>query len=325
MIKRGKYSLLEDKHSYIANFNCTFGKENQPMLDYFFEIILPAFSKEEEDQKKGSEKKETDFFFRNVKLTNVKGEFVLAGLIVKSTTLEVKSRIIKGELVRTNEIYPSDPYSYFLINLKNHRMVLVKNQKGSPTLKNFSVTAREKIRNYTREENEVREEKLPNVNLNVVAIPFKGAIEEELKKVKQIKNVTLRFYPLNGDIIDNETVDYLTETLEKLGSKTGDITYNTPTNKDNVVSIIKDTKGLMKPTIRVKFNNGTSGTLKDDSFTEVMSIPLNEEETFNQNIDEITGKVINKPEFNETSEENRSIYDRVYTRLENAYNTLFKK
>ncbi|XYR59697.1 hypothetical protein ACS4RT_12415 [Bacillus amyloliquefaciens] len=81
----------------------------------------------------------------------------------------------------------------------------------------------------------------------------------------------------------------------------------------------------MKPTIRVKFNNGTSGTLKDDSFTEVMNIPLDEEETFNQNIDEITGKVINKTEFNETSEENRSIYDRMYTKLENAYNKLFKK
>ncbi|MCY8913184.1 hypothetical protein MOE47_09635 [Bacillus atrophaeus] len=316
--------MLEDKQSYIANFNCTFGKENQPMLDYFFEIILPAFLKEE-DQKKGSKKKDADFFFRDVKLTNVKGEFVLAGLIVRSTTLEVKSRIIDGELVRTNEVYPSDPYSYFLINLKNHRMVLVKNQKGSPTLKNFSVTARDKIKTFIREENNVREEKLPNVNLNVVAIPFKGAIEEELKKVKKIKNVTLRFYPLNGDIIDNETVDYLTESLEKLGSKTGNITYNTPDNKDNVVSIIKDTKGLMKPTIRVKFNNGTSGTLKDDSFTEVMSIPLDEEETFNQNIDEITGKVINKTEFNETSEENRSIYDRMYTKLENAYNKLFKK
>lgn len=315
--------MLDDKQSYIANFNCTFGKEDEPMLDYFFEIVLPALSKEEE---KDSEKK-TEFFFRNVKLTNVKGVFVLAGLIVKSTTLEVKSRIINGELVRTNEIYPSDPYSYFLINLKNHRMVLVKNQKGSPTLQNFSVTAREEIKKFIREKNVElsKEEELPNVHLNVVAIPFKGAIEEELKKVKQIKNVILRFYPLNGDIIDNETVDYLTESLELLGSKTGNITYNTPTNKDNVASIIKDTKGLMKPTIRVKYKNGTTRTLKDESFTEVMSIPLDEEETFKENIDVITGKVITKEEFAETSEENKSIYDRMYTRLENAYNKLFKK
>ncbi|XYR59699.1 hypothetical protein ACS4RT_12425 [Bacillus amyloliquefaciens] len=54
--------MLEDKQSYIANFNCTFGKENQPMLDYFFEIILPAFLKEE-DQKKGSEKKDAELLF----------------------------------------------------------------------------------------------------------------------------------------------------------------------------------------------------------------------------------------------------------------------
>ncbi|GAB1303978.1 hypothetical protein [Bacillus safensis] len=317
--------MLENKNSYIANFNCTFGKDHRPMLDYFFDIILPAFVNDDVQEGVHSPKSKPQFFFENAKLTNVKGEFVLAGLIVKRTTLEVKSKIINGRLERTNEIHPSDPYSYFIINLKNHRMVLVKNQKGSPTLKNFSVTARDKIKKFIRKENEHREEKLPDIHLNVVAIPFEGAIEEQLKKVKQIKNVTLRFYPLNGDIIDNETVDHLTKSLEKLGSKTGNITYNTPTNKDNVASIVKDTKGLMKPTIRVKFKNDTLGTLKDDAFTEVMSIPLDDSETFNQNIDDITGKVINKDEFNETSDENVSIYHRAYTKLENAYNKFFKK
>lgn len=316
--------MLSEKSLYIANFNCTFGSEDAPMLMHFEDIILPAFTQEVDEESR----RKTKFFFKNVKLTNVKGDFVLAGLIVKSTTLEVKSRIIDGKLVRTNESYPSDPYSYFLINLKNHRMVLVKNQKGSPTLKNFSTTARDALRKYIREQNvsrDKKEEKFPSVQLNVVAIPFKGAIEEELKKVKQIKNVILRFYPLNGDIMDNETIEHLTESLQKLGSKTGSINFNTPDNKMNVAKVVEDTKGLMKPTIRVKYKNGTSGTLKDDSFTEVMNISLDEDETFNQNIDVIAGKVINKEEFNETSDENKKIYDRFYTKVENLYNFFLKK
>ncbi|KMK69401.1 hypothetical protein ACJ64_15420 [Bacillus safensis] len=289
---------------------------------------MPAFTSEELNsslkENKSFESK-PDFFFENVKLTNLKGDFVLAGLIVKRTSLEIKSRVIDGELTKTNEVYPSDPYSFFIINLKNHRMVLVKNQKGSPTLANFSVTAREKIRAFIRKENTIRakEERLPEVQLNVVSIPFKGAIKDELKKVKKIKKVTLKFYPLNGDIMGNETADYLIKALDPIGSKSGNVQFNSPSDPENVATMIEDTKGLMKPTINVELKNGTKMTLKDDSFTEVISIPLDDEENFNQNIDEITGKVINKEEFTETSEENRSVYERLFTRLENFYNNLF--
>lgn len=318
--------MIIDKTSYIANFNLTFGSDNTPMLSQFENIIFPAFTRnyKEENRKKN---KKTTFFFEQVKLTNVKGEFVLAGLIVKSTSLEVKSRIIDGELVRTDEVYPSDPYSYFLINLKNHRMVLVKNQNGSPTLTNFSSTTRDVLFDYIREQNKIignKNEKLPMPNLNVVAIPFEGTIEEQLKDVKKINNITLKFYPLNGDIMENETVDELTETLKALGSKTGYLRYNSPQNKENVSQIVKDTKGLLEPTVKVQFNNGTSGTLKDDSFTEVMSIPVDEEETFLQNIDVIAGKVINKEEFIETSPENKRIYDRFFTKIEGLYNKFLR-
>ncbi|MEE3805706.1 hypothetical protein V2H29_01940 [Lysinibacillus fusiformis] len=309
----------ETKQAFIANFNCTFGKNNEPMLNHFFDVILPAFSQEIQGKPKS-------FFFENVKLTNVKGEYALAGLIVKRTVLEIKSQYINGELVKTDESYPSAPYSYFVINLQNHRMVLVKNQKGSPTLANFSSLARDVLKSFisVKNTNLPEEEKIPQVLLNVVAIPFQGAILEELKKVKKIKNVTLRFYPLNGDIMDNETVEHLTTALKSLGSKTGAVSFNTPTEKENVAKVIEDTKGLMKPTIKVEYKNGTSGTLKDGSFTEVMNIQVEETESFGKNIDTITGKVINKPEFNELSEENKTIYNRVYGKLEEYYKKLFK-
>ncbi|WP_209125162.1 hypothetical protein [Alkalihalobacillus sp. BA299] len=310
--------MLENKKLSIANFNCTFGKDNEPMLEHFEDIILPAFQQDIIRENKGS-----TYFFENIKILMTKGEFVLAGLLIKRTKLEVKSIYREGEgLTRTHEIYPSDPYSYFLINLKNHRMVLVKNQKGSPTLANFSSTSKHLLQSYIRLYNEKvndKEEKLPSVHLNIVAIPFEGVIKEELKKVAKIQNVTLRFYPLNGDISNNDTFIHLTEILDDVESGSGSVQINTPDNKNKVAEILDDTKGLVKPSIRVKYKDGSRKTLKDDSFTEEMDISLDDDESFDENIDNIAGKVINKQEFNEISEGNKRIYDKFFGAIEKLY------
>lgn len=41
-ISRGDY--MNKKKLYIADFNCTFGEENYPLLEYFEEIVYPAFT-----------------------------------------------------------------------------------------------------------------------------------------------------------------------------------------------------------------------------------------------------------------------------------------
>ncbi|CAM4399140.1 hypothetical protein BAMA_18445 [Bacillus manliponensis] len=222
------------KSLYIANFNCTFGKDDKPMLDYFQEIVMPAFQLPKKRESEGNK-----YFFEKVRLIMTQGSIMLGGLLVKSTKLEVKSLYIEGEgLKSTDESYPSAPYSYFLINLQNHRMVIVKNQKGSPSLGNFSATASFLLKDYIREFNkgvEEKEEKLPMANLNVVAIPSEDVIRKELKKVKKIKEVVLRFYPLNGDIDGKKIFSYWRDELKELGSKSGFTQINTPGNKEKVV------------------------------------------------------------------------------------------
>lgn len=304
-----------EKKGYIANFNCTFGEEETPMLEHLFDIILPALEAEQDI-------KNDYFILENVKLSIAKGDYVLAGLIVKRTSLEIKSRYENGKLVNKDETYTSDPYSYFIINLKNHRLALVKNQKGSPTIANFATIAREKINSYINEFNNKtneEEEKLPQVKLNVVNIPFENAIKLRLDKVEKIKNVTLRFYPRNGDILDDEIVEELYTTLKGIDGKTGSISFNSPKDKNAVAKLIENTKGLMKPTIKVEFPDGTTSTLKDDSFTEEIPISHEESQSFNKNIDDLTGKFINKDEFNKSSDENIGIYNKWYTKIENFF------
>ncbi|MDA2756502.1 hypothetical protein PDQ74_05850 [Bacillus cereus group sp. Bc005] len=305
--------MIERKSLYIANFNCTFGKENKPMLDYFEEIVMPAFQQSQVRESDGNK-----YFFDNVKLIMVKGEFMLGGLLIKRTKLEVKSLYTEGKLTLTNEIHPSDPYSYFLINLKNHRMVLVKNQKGSPNLGNFSATAKYVLKDYVGKINrdiEDKEERLPAANLNIVAIPFKDAIRKEMRNVKKIQNVILRFYPLNGDIDGNEVFTYMREMLEEVDSKSGYTQINTPDNRENVINLLDDTNGLVRPTLRVVYNNGSARTLRDDSFTEEMQIQLEDTEDLYENLDSIAGRVINEEQFTDTSEENQNIYERWFGKL----------
>ncbi|GGC97817.1 hypothetical protein [Pontibacillus salipaludis] len=309
--------MKENKDGFIANFNCTFGDEDKPMLNYFEEIILPAFKKGYVRKKKGN-----SFTIENVHLTMQNGIFMLVGLFVKSTFLEVRSRRDEnGNLQRTEDNIKADPYSYFIINLKNHRMALVKNQKGSPSLSEFGDVAEYYLKNFVRETNKANKgtdtKELPKPNLHVVAVPLNGKIKEELNKVEKIQRAVFRFYPLNGDIPQNEIVNELRSQLPDFESKSGNVQINSPKNIDKVGETLEETKGLVKPSIAAEYPDGTTRTLNDENFTERATFSVEDSLSFNDNLSTIAGKAISKNEFKETSEENKNIYQRFFDRLEN--------
>lgn len=73
-----------------------------------------------------------------------------------------------------------------MIFLKNHRMVLVKNQKGSPDIRSFKSTFSGVIHKYISIENKCRKEKhqqmlLRPKNVAVTGIKTKQSIKEVLK------------------------------------------------------------------------------------------------------------------------------------------------
>lgn len=313
--------MIEEKHLYVANFNCTFGKENEPLLSHFEDVLLPAFQKGivYPNKRNGNE-----YLLEDVEISIKNGIFVLVGLLVKKTHLDIKTRYNnKGVLETTNDRIPSDPFSYFIINLKNHRMALVKNQKGSPTVSDFEKTASYILKIFVNEQNteiDNDENKLSLPSLNVVTIPFVGKIEEELEKVKKIESAVLRFYPLNGDISPNKIFNGLREMLTDTESKTGNTQINNPRNIEKIADILKDTKGTVKPTLKVIYGNGSKRTLRDKDFSEVTKVEIDENLPFHENMDEISRKVINQEEYIETSEENTSIYDRFFSRLERIFN-----
>ncbi len=141
---------MESKQMYIADLNAVFGKEEEPLIRYMDDIVLSALT----SNVVADSTERTRYFFEDVLVRNIGGEYVLSGLLIKDTILEVKSEYDQREgLKKTDKHFKSSPYSLFLIYLKNHRMMLVKNQDGSPDTRSFSFAFRTVVDKYIKNRN----------------------------------------------------------------------------------------------------------------------------------------------------------------------------
>jgi hypothetical protein len=312
--------MANKREMVIANFNCTYGDDNLPMLEYFDEILYPAFTS---NIKRVTEDKD-EYFFEQVRLIEyMENEFAITGLFIKRTIIEVKSGYDDDNGLTHKDInIPTAPYSLFVIFLNNHRMLLIKNQRReSPDIRSFSATAKTIINQVVKKYNKERskEEKLPYPFLNIASIPSKETIESQLENVKNINSITLRFYPLNGDVDTSAVLMHLRSQLDILKSKTGNTVINSPKDKKEVIDFIEDTKGNAIPSLKVSYNNGDSRTIKSDEFAEKINVVLNEENLSIESTTEVINKVINRKEIQEVSEDNKVIYLDKFQSIKNKW------
>lgn len=309
----------------VANFNVTFGKMDEPMLNYFNSIIYPAFTsniKREYKLSLGSESVDKYYFLDATLLKYDNEDYVLSGKIVKETILEVKSVVEDEKLIQRDERYPTAPYSVFYIYLRNHRMVLIKNQKGSPDIKSFGVTARYILNQYIREKNKQLKESeddnvqlLPFCHVNVVGIPMREDLEEALKKVHKMTKLKLRMYPLNGDLDLNKVVDWISNDLRELvDSKTGSISLNSPGSKNGVVNLIDASQGVFEATIDVQYEDKSTEKISNNTFSGKTTWILTEDEMNDEDI--VLPKIVDLESIKLVSPSNNQIYERNVKQIE---------
>lgn len=278
------------KYAQIANFNIVFGEEEKPMLDYFDTVIYLAFTS---DIKKVSDGNE--YLFKNVEISEgVGNKYILTGQFVKKTILEIKSDINEeGELIEKDEKYSAAPYSSFAINLMNHRMIYIPNQKGSPTLANFRSSVKYVISNYVKEKNKDVDEKykIAYALVNIVGIPSAKTMDDLLKNVEKINKLTLRFYPLNGDLDFSEVFGVITKDMrEEVGSKNGEIVFKSPKSINGVKTIIEKAAGTIDPILQVTTKGKSKATLKDYELSEKYELEFND----NSDLEDESSQIINK-------------------------------
>jgi hypothetical protein len=299
---------MERKTSTLANFNCTFGEENEPMLNYLREIIYPAFK-----SKLKRKVYEDVYFFEDVSIKEVSQErYALVGIFVKKTKLEVKTEYDYSKGVTfTNKFYDAAPISIFTIFLDNHRMIYTTNQKGSPDIRSFNATVKDIVNQYIRRYNNDKDEneKLPYPAINIVNLPSEKDVKEKLRDVKKIKKLTFKLFNPNGDFNISDTYDGLLEQLEEAGSKQGSFVINSPTKFNNVADMITDTRGLAEAKLEVEYTTGGKGTIDHETMGEKIAIELPSETSIETVSNIVTDTLKVRAELQMVSDENKEIYD----------------
>ena len=298
------------KNVQVANFNVVFGEDEHPMLDYFDTIIYPSMSS-------GISKKmsEDEYLFKNIEIDkNQKEYYVLRGIIVKKTILEIKSDLNEqGELIEKDEKHPSAPYSLFAINLLNHRMIFMPNQKGSPTLANFRSAVKYVINAYIKVKNKEldAEHKLDYALVNVVGIPSAHSMDALLKDVAKISSLTLRFYPLNGDIDYTEAFGFLTTDVRtELDCKNGEIIYKSPKSIEGVKKLLEKAAGTIDPILKVVTKGGSTARLKDYDLSEKYDLSFEEGIDIFAEEETLITKMASIATLNFVNDAHNSIYER---------------
>ncbi|WP_422487210.1 hypothetical protein [Gudongella sp. DL1XJH-153] len=293
----------------MANFNCTFGDKDEPMLTHFKDIMYPALK----SSKRRIEKDGNQYFIEELRVYNTQDlGVILVGLHILKTQLEVKSIYEEGVGLKSiDRKHDSGPYSAFIIILKNHRMIHIRNQKGSPSIKSFAKTIRFLIQDYVKSENSHRsdKEKLPQAFINVTNIPSPESIDDQFRKINKIKLVTFRLYPLNGEIEVVDIFNGFRDQLATAESKSGNMNINNPKNKQEVSSIIKEAGDRVDTTLKTILEDGTEKTFKNNDFSEKIPVYLSEhEDDIHKNILNALDYVRNRNELFSASELNQEIY-----------------
>ena len=305
---------MAKKRIYLANFNITFGENDAPMLTQFENIILPAFTSKE--HVKGRYDKDSFFFFEDVRMKEYdKFGYALVGNIIKKTKVEFKSDYVDGRLVMKNEVHSNAPYSRFILFLKNHRLALIKNEKESPTLKNLQHTFEKnakkiiKLHNDKLNDNPDKTLRYPGIVANVIPLPLEEDVKEVFSRIDSIQKFSLRFFPLNGDIDMSEFVQNNRKMMEYMGSKSGNVAFNSPQSKKVVSDTIDTSSGLVECSVDAKMKDGSKSKIKSNQFNASMECDIIENNITEDSDNNIIELISSNEGIKKVSPENQSIYD----------------
>lgn len=295
------------KNVYYANFNVTFGKDNEPMIKHFFDIIFPSFQMDYKSEPKES----TSLFFSNTQMLDVNDTFYLVGYFIKNTLLR-RETVWNGTLEESPDSIPSAPYSRFYINLKNHRMVLVKNEKNSPTISSLRQHMSSLLRNYIHLTNEKKEKtsQLPSGNVNIIELVMEEEIDKIFDDIEKINNIVFKLFPLNNDIDNSDFLDGIRRTMPEFDSKSTNVQVNTPKDKSKSKEIVREVslKGTAQVQVNAEHKNGEKIKFSNESYKTTRSIEI--KGNLNQNFDAIIiEKANNEQVFSLISDENLEAYN----------------
>jgi len=262
----------------MGNLICKFGNKN--FMDYFDEIVLPAFTDSSLVRKYG----ETKYFFEKVSLVDVDGQLVLAGRLIKDTILEREQVYEQGKgVVPDHDKMRSAPSSVFAIVLSVHRVILVKETKFAPTLDVFKSTLerflKEKYKAFINAEwsaaggkgGDVTKKQLTakHISPSLEIIPLSSAqdVAGFIKQYETLSSVTYTFSDRNDEQDNEQLFELLQKQKDDVGSKVTKVSHSNKEglDKDSVIEEVQSATAQGTQRVRLSGKDSEGNTLVGDN------------------------------------------------------------
>lgn len=310
---------LHQKKMYFANFNITFGEYSEPMLNYFVDVILPTFNS---GLYRGREDQFPRYSFEDVKIAKLNdGELYLVGNYIKDDEIDRFTTRKAGKLISDFTLVPTSPFSRFIIFLKNHKMILIKNQSSSPDIRSFQSTMRTVIGRFIGRENKKRKLNnlplLPAADVNIVDMVLPDSIENFMQNIDKIDYLRLNFFPLNNESDDSPATEAIRRAMADLRADRSNWTIPSPKSISEVTHLVAHTteSGLAVATIEGVDIYGSPVTVKEGTFRSSIEV-LKEGDLHPSDDEYFISQAMKNRAIGKVGDENKSLYKKFFAQLE---------
>lgn len=279
-----------------ANFVCHFG--NDELLSYLKEIVIPAF-KWDYVRNYGEE----SMFLHNVEFVKIKNEagsddIFVTGQFVVDTKFK-RTQIFLDEIIPDLASLDVALSSFFVLRLRDHKLIYVKEVAGAPGLAKFRTTIEsflKRSRNdyigalfeelkIKKESGEIEKrvtkksiaESIGVPSLEIVPLPGKGSLKAFISQFETLSEIQVRMVKPNNELDNSELFQGLRSVNNKLDSEITTITYRNPEGlqKNNVQAQLS---GALDGNSELKFKgkreDGSRLNGSNNDFT--LSVPIAE-------------------------------------------------
>ncbi len=236
----------------IANVTIKFGEELN-LLDMFDETVKPAFFS-------GFKRTfgQTKYFFHQVEVVTLDASLPVVGIVgrfVKDTVLEREQIYEDGDLVNATGELASSPSSVFLLILNSHRLLFLREHRGSPPISAFETTLarflkkshQAFVRSRAREKDPETGKRLlkadvlklyPYPEVEIMPIASEESMEKFIQRFKTLELVKIRLLPTNSELDNDPLFKKLRSGGERIKSTATVLNYENKKglNKSEAVS-----------------------------------------------------------------------------------------
>lgn len=274
---------MRQHQTLFANFICKFGDRN--MIDLLREVVLPAFT----DDKLYREARGSTFHLLDVclfdSLTNDVSEPAIAGQFVQDTTL-VRDQVFDpatSQLISDEAKLDTSPSAFFVLLLKDHRLIYFAETRFAPSLASFQSTMQrflirkhrdyiDKLHDEGAERGErvykrVLKEGIPVPTLEIVQITNGERLSEFVQRFAKLQRVDLIIHRKNDEPTAASLIASAEAFNEMLKGKQTRVTTtdNEGLDKEGTISALQETTDGANETVRFSGLDHNGDRLKGEN------------------------------------------------------------